>query len=62
MQVSASWCKGFSQAYCDQRQFVLVHLSLQEAAAFVHLRFCNQGTSWSSSCWWTEELYSQHPS
>ena len=30
-----TWCKGFMQAYCDQRQFALVHLSLKEVAAFV---------------------------
>ena len=29
------WCKGFIDAYCDQKQFALVHLSLKEAAAVV---------------------------
>ena len=38
MQVSATWYKIFSQAYCDQRQFALVNLFLQEAAAFVRRR------------------------
>ena len=38
MQVSATWCKGFTQAYCDRRQFALVHLSLQKATAFVRRR------------------------
>ena len=35
MQVSTTLCKGFSQAYCDRRQFSLVHLSLLEVAVFV---------------------------
>ena len=34
--------------------------SLKEASAFCTPRACNQGTSWSSSCGWTEELCSQH--
>ena len=37
--------KGFIDAYCDRRQFALVHLSLEEAAAFVRYEFCNQGAS-----------------
>ena len=35
MQVSTTLCRGFSQAYCDRRQFSLVHLSLLEVAVFV---------------------------
>ena len=62
MQVSATWCKGFSQAYCDWRQFALVHPSLQEVVAFVHCRVLYQGVSWSLSFWLTEELCNQHPS
>ena len=37
-KVDETWCKGFFQAYCDQRQFVVVHISLDEATAFVHYR------------------------
>ena len=33
----------------DQRQFALVHLSFEEAVAFLCQGFCNQGASWSSS-------------
>ena len=37
-KVDETWCKGFFQAYCDQRQFVVVHISIDEATAFVHCR------------------------
>ena len=30
--------KGFSQAYYEPETYALVHLSLEEAAVFVHLR------------------------
>ena len=30
-----TWCKSFILAYCDYRQFALVHLSLEEVATFV---------------------------
>ena len=34
------WCKGFIHAYCDRRQFALIHLSLKEAATIVcHIDF-----------------------
>ena len=38
MQVCATLCKSFSQAYCEPETYALVHLSLQEAAVFVHRR------------------------
>ena len=44
----ATWCKVILHAYCDQRQFALVHLFV-EAITFVHQGFCNQAASWSSS-------------
>ena len=31
-------CKSFSQAYCEPETYALVHLSIQEAAMFVHRR------------------------
>ena len=31
-------CKSFSQAYCEPETYALVHLSIQEAAVFVHRR------------------------
>ena len=34
----ASQCKSFSQAYCEPEKYALAHLSLQEAAVFVHRR------------------------
>ena len=30
--------KSFSQAYCEPEKYALAHLSLQEAAVFVHRR------------------------
>ena len=56
----ATWCKVIIHSNCDRRQFSLIHFSLKEATAFVRQGFCNQGASWSSSCGWTEEFYSQH--
>ena len=38
MQVSATWYKGFSLAYCEPKTHALVHLSFQEVAMFVHHR------------------------
>ena len=55
-----TWCKVIIHSNCDQRQFALVHLSLEEVAAFVRQGFCNQGVSWSSASGWTEELCNQH--
>ena len=57
-----NWCKWmkldvkvlFKQIVIRDK-FAIVHLSLEEVAAFA-VGFCNQGASWSSSCWWTEEL------
>ena len=36
--VDATQCKSFSQAYCELETYALVHLSIQEAAVFVHYR------------------------
>ena len=36
--MNATQCKSISQAYCEQKTYVLVHLSIQEAAMFVHRR------------------------
>ena len=33
MQLNA---KSFSQAYCKSETYALIHLSIQEAAVFVH--------------------------
>ena len=33
---------------------------LKKLLCLYTVRFCNQGVSWSSSCWWIEELCSQH--
>ena len=54
MQEDATWCKVIIHSNCDQRQFALIHLSLEEAAALYAVRFCDQGASWSSSCGWIE--------
>ena len=35
--IDATWCKGIIHEYCDQRH-ALVHLSLEEVAAFVRRR------------------------
>ena len=35
---NATQCKSFSQAYCELETYALVHLSIQEAAVFVHYR------------------------
>ena len=35
---NATQCKSFSQAYCEPETYVLVRLSIQEAALFVHRR------------------------
>ena len=34
----ATQYKSFSQAYCEPETYALVHLSIQEAAAFVRRR------------------------
>ena len=47
MQLNA---KVFHKAYCQLETYALVHISLEEAAMFVHLGFYDQVTSWSSSC------------
>ena len=39
MQGDATWCKVIIHSNCDQRQFALVHLSLEEATAFVRQGF-----------------------
>ena len=36
--VDATQYKSFSQAYCEPETYALVHLSIQEAAMFVHRR------------------------
>ena len=56
----ATWCKVITHAYCDQRQFVLVHLSLIEAVVSLCQGFYNQEVFWSSLSRWIEELCSQH--
>ena len=35
---NATQWKSFSQAYCEPETYALVHLSIQEAAVFVHRR------------------------
>ena len=35
MQLNA---KNISQAYCESETYALIHLSIQEAAMFVHCR------------------------
>ena len=62
MQVCTTWCKGFSQAYCESETYALVHLLIHEVVALHIVGFCYQEASWSSSCLWTEELCNQHPS
>ena len=50
---------NFVQANYDQRQgsWPSSSLSLEEVA--MYLGFCDQASSWSSLCGWTEELCSQ---
>ena len=40
MQVCATLCKSFSQAYCEPEKLLCLYT----------VGFCNQGVSWSSSC------------
>ena len=56
------WCYLMQSDYSLKLwpKTICLHLSLEEAAAFIRQGFCNQGASWSSSCRWTEELCSQH--
>ena len=44
----ATWCKVILHAYCDRRQFALVHLFV-EVIVSVCQGFCNQAASWFSS-------------
>ena len=39
VSLDATKCKGFIHAYYDRRQFSLIHLSLEEATAFVCRKF-----------------------
>ena len=52
------------QANYDQRQssWPSSSLSLKEVAVYLYCGFCDQASSWSSSCEWTEELCSHHSS
>ena len=50
-------CKLWSKT-----EFALVHLSLEEVAVFVHRRILWPRSFVIFIMWWTEELYSQHPS
>ena len=43
-------------------KFALIHLSLEEAIVFVHRRVLWPKSLLIFTVWWTEELYSQHPS
>ena len=55
------WCKVIvtcilcPETICPSSSFSL------EVVASLHQGFCDQGASWSS-CWWIEELCSQHSS
>ena len=55
-----TWFKVIIHSNYDRRQFVIIHLSLEEATSSACQGFCNQWVSLSSSCGWTEELCSQH--
>ena len=52
------------QANCDRRwsSCPSSSLSLEEVVVYLHHRVCDQASSWSSSCGWTEELYSRKSS
>ena len=41
----ATSCKEIIHSNCDRRQVALIHLTLEEAAAFVRQGFCNRETS-----------------
>ena len=43
-----------------ETEFALIHLSLEEAAVFVHLRVLWPRNFLNFIVWWTEELCSQH--
>ena len=59
MQLNA---KVFHKAYCQLETYALVHISLEEAAVFVHHRVLWPSNFMIFIVWWTEELCSQHPS
>ena len=57
------WCNLMQSDYSLKLWLDTICHSLSffvEATVSLRRRFCNQGTSWSSSCGWTEEFWSQH--
>ena len=49
-QVAQVLSKVCSSKLWSEIEFTLVYFSCEEVAMFVHVGFCNQGASWSSSC------------
>ena len=56
------WAKFCSSKLWPEIEFVLVHLSCEEADVFVHCRVLWPSNFMIFIVWWTEKLCSQHPS
>ena len=53
----------FKQIMTRDEVLALIHLFLlKKLLSMYTIGFCDQASSWSSSCGWTEELCSQQPS